>query len=1017
MATIDPVVVKIQADVSDLKAGLTRAEASLKGLDDNVKKAGSTFNGFGNSMKTLGKVLGTVFAATQVVSFFKESIQQANEAQAAQVRLASLLRNTAGATEEQIAALEKQAEALSKVGIASKDNITITQSQLATFDLQGKTINTLTPAILDYVAAEKGATATSDDYKQMTNGLAQALQGNFAALTRVGFVLDEDTKKKISNGTEAQRAAAITEVLNSTYKDFNKTIAQTPEGRMIKLKQEFDDLKQTLGEALLPVLQSIMGFLNTTVMPTLKKAAEFVKTLTTNFGGSGGLSENIKKVKDEIVAFFKPFLDLTKNVAGPDSLSERLRALGENIKGFIVPIFNAFRNALYTVRKAILDNRERIENLLGMFKEIFNWVNKYIVPLFRTVIVVALQQAGKAIAATLKFIIPVVEFVVTSIKGLMNLAIKGINLLIKGYNFAAKLLGKEQIPLLDEVGKKTEDFSVKMGKVGTAAKNAGKDIKEAFKDPFAGDTGSGKTGGGGKGDKDTEKKLDALKKKLKDYYKDWADLQTEANEKVAEAQERYSKRVNDAYAAFAERKADLQERYNEQMAEAQERYDESIADAKDRRQKAEQAATKKHTETLLTINIEYRKRIEELEKTRDAKILDLQRTAQKKREDIVAAGQEKLLDIISKSRDRLRDAWKKGTEFSLADLFGGAKEGGKSLIDTLKEQLTSVRNFQKSAGELAGQGYTQTFIEQIVAAGPKAGMDMINQLKKLSPEQQKEVQNMYMALEDLSTSGMDAIANTLSTSTSFATDELANMYAQTQQDIASALSKINEDLTTNIAEAKTNYEEALTEAGKIRNEKLAEADKALIEALAESTLAYNEALEDATKTLAKAQENAKKTLDKGLIDAQKTLDKALLEAQQSFEKSIDEINKSMQKKLNDLIEKIKEAQNAIRAIQPSSTFAALPSYTSFSTTPTPVAPTTSVAPVTNNNVSVTAVTQADSKTIADDVISAIKYGQTVVTSKSTTGSVARGEYSESVAAKAPVVPHGVYGLSRKARPD
>jgi hypothetical protein len=54
----------------------------------------------------------------------------------------------------------------------------------------------------------------------MTNGLAQALNGNFASLTKTGFVLDEVTKKTISTGTESERAAAIVKVLDSTYKEF-----------------------------------------------------------------------------------------------------------------------------------------------------------------------------------------------------------------------------------------------------------------------------------------------------------------------------------------------------------------------------------------------------------------------------------------------------------------------------------------------------------------------------------------------------------------------------------------------------------------------------------------------------------------------------------------------------------------------------------------------------------------------------------------------------------------------------
>jgi hypothetical protein len=82
-----------------------------------------------------------------------------------------------------VAVLVEQAKALEQLGVVSKGNVSVVQSQLATFDLQASTIQTLTPAILDYITAEKGATASSSDFKSMTNGLAQALNGNFASLT------------------------------------------------------------------------------------------------------------------------------------------------------------------------------------------------------------------------------------------------------------------------------------------------------------------------------------------------------------------------------------------------------------------------------------------------------------------------------------------------------------------------------------------------------------------------------------------------------------------------------------------------------------------------------------------------------------------------------------------------------------------------------------------------------------------------------------------------------------------
>ena len=191
----------------------------------------------------------------------KGAIQEAIKSQSEQNRLTQILRTTTGATDDQIAVLGKQAAALQKVGVASAGNIQVAQAQLATFDLQISTIKQLTPALTDYVIAEKGATASAEDFKSMTNALAGALSGNFGALTKSGFVLDETTKNLISNGTESERAAALVSVLNSTYKDFNETARDTAEGRMVALQNSFADLKTKIGVVLLPVFEKLVGYL------------------------------------------------------------------------------------------------------------------------------------------------------------------------------------------------------------------------------------------------------------------------------------------------------------------------------------------------------------------------------------------------------------------------------------------------------------------------------------------------------------------------------------------------------------------------------------------------------------------------------------------------------------------------------------------------------------------------------------------------------------------------------------
>ena len=201
------------------------------------------------------------------------SIREAKSAEAAEFRLAQILKTATGATAAQIEALNAQADALERVGVVTGEGVTQVQAQLATFDLQAETIAALTPAVLDYAVAEKGAAVTTEDLKQMTNGLAQALNGNFASLTRVGFVLDETTKDLVSNGTEAERVAAIVDVLNSTYQGFNEAARTTSEGGLVALNNEFGKLQETIGKQFIPVINQLVE----AVTPMIEKVSVWVE--------------------------------------------------------------------------------------------------------------------------------------------------------------------------------------------------------------------------------------------------------------------------------------------------------------------------------------------------------------------------------------------------------------------------------------------------------------------------------------------------------------------------------------------------------------------------------------------------------------------------------------------------------------------------------------------------------------------------------------------------------------------
>ena len=205
-----------------------------------------------------GKITAAAWVAFAWISYYlKQWIDDINEYNYSIKRLESLTKNSTWATKEQTLALVKHAESLEKVWVATKDNIVAWMSQFATFDMSTEAIDRLTDSFVDYVVAEKWATASSEEYRQMANWLAQALQWNYASLTRTWFILDEQTKYLIENWDEMQRVNAIVDVLNTTYKDFNKTATETAEGKMILLKRSFDDIRETIAIWFLPIIESV----------------------------------------------------------------------------------------------------------------------------------------------------------------------------------------------------------------------------------------------------------------------------------------------------------------------------------------------------------------------------------------------------------------------------------------------------------------------------------------------------------------------------------------------------------------------------------------------------------------------------------------------------------------------------------------------------------------------------------------------------------------------------------------
>jgi len=260
--TVGELVYKISGDMTQLQEAVKRSEAEINKLKDSMNKTQESTSktaGIFGKLTSVVKGFAVAFVANKVIQFAQQGLQLATARLEQETKLAQVLRTSQNATDSQIQSLKNQATELERIGVLGREVVTAVQAQAATFDLQADSIERLTPAILNYVVAEKGANASAEEAQSLTNGLAQALQGKFASLTAVGFVLDEETKKMISNGTETERVTALAEVLDSTYANLNETMAGTFLGTQIKAQQAINSFKEDLGFALMPAISAVSG--------------------------------------------------------------------------------------------------------------------------------------------------------------------------------------------------------------------------------------------------------------------------------------------------------------------------------------------------------------------------------------------------------------------------------------------------------------------------------------------------------------------------------------------------------------------------------------------------------------------------------------------------------------------------------------------------------------------------------------------------------------------------------------
>ena len=183
----------------------------------------------------------------------------------------------------------------------------------------------------------------------------------------------------------------------------------------------------------------------------------------------------------------------------------------------------------------------------------------------------------------------------------------------------------------------------------------------------------------------------------------------------------------------------------------------------------------------------------------------------------------RLEGIIQSSQNRLRDAYRGAVEVSLTSLFDREEEKSvEGLVKSLSDRLTASRSLLANSAALASQGFSQTFIEQVVSAGVETGNELASAILESTPDTQRELQNLFSAIETESNQGMDALAASIYEKQGLATTQLKDLYESTTQEQVDAMIEQAQILDESLVEANDKFIEAVIEIKEALQEQLAE---------------------------------------------------------------------------------------------------------------------------------------------------------------------------------------------------
>jgi DNA-directed RNA polymerase subunit F len=798
-------------------AGNVKVVLSTVFDDKGIKSA---LGEFGKIGKTVGIAMAAVGAAVAgagiaTVRFGADSIKAAEAVAQANNRLAQINKSMGlfGSQTSQVTdRLIKFAEA-SELNVAvDAEVIKATQAKLLTFKELGQTadeaggaFDRATLAALDLAAAGFGSAETNAI--QLGKALQDPIKG-LTALRRAGVTFSEQEKQNIKVLVESGKTLQAQDaILKAIETQVGGTAAATATASD-KMKLAFDNISESVGQALLPAFNEFSDEL-LKITPAISQALVPV-------------ADNLSQVFRQKV--LPAIQDFTKWLASPEGTKKVSELTDSIIRGItelgkftlkVIENWDAIKNAAiataaFTAAFTAIRTALQLATAAQLLFNAAVKANPYVIAATALAGLVSLAVAGgvamagfaedqkKARQASTGLTGRLAELVAEQkrLKELVDAGVISYGDYKKAIGPVNSELAALQGAMMRAAGAGQALNKVSIGSLrGQLSAAAGE--ANRFRNILAGIpavvTGGGNnTGGGTVGPTLSQQRAEAAKQ--------FNALVKETKAKLAEAKASYQKAVNEAGATL--RKA---------SKAANDAYIKAVDEATIRRNTALEQAAKDNAKTVESINKTYTAR---------------------------------LADVVRQSIDRLRSAYASAVAVDVGRLFGEEEIGNSvdKLVNNLRTKLEASRRLLANTSALAAQGFSQTFIEQVVSAGTETGNELAQAILEATPETRGELKSLFNAIEAESETGMNALSKEIYDKAGLATTALKTLYADTQGELAAALTEQASLYAAQQAQIMTDFNEALAAASVARNAALQAARDAYVEDINAAFDAYKEDL-------------------------------------------------------------------------------------------------------------------------------------------------------------------------------